>query len=63
MRPVRGHEVDGFDGAQRDHMLIAPRVTLNADGFYRQEDRKRLADLVVEVMAIELLDEDGVGAA
>ena len=45
---MRGHEIDGLDCAQCDHMLIASRITLHAHRLYRQENCEDLADLVVE---------------
>ena len=48
--PARGHEVDGLDGAQRDHVFVAARVADDADRFDRQENGKRLADLVIKTL-------------
>lgn len=44
--PASGHEVDGLDGAQSNHPLVAAAVADHADGLHRQEDAKRLAHLV-----------------
>ncbi|KAF0806036.1 cytosine deaminase [Alcanivorax xiamenensis] len=63
MRPAGGHEVDGFDGAQRHHVFVTAGVADDADGFDREEDGEGLAGFVVEAGVEELLDEDVVGEA
>src|SRR5690606_24445821 len=42
MRPMRRHEVDRLDGAQRDDPLVGTRIADHADGFDRQEDGEGL---------------------
>ena len=60
-RPVRGHEIDRLDRAQRDHVVVTAAIAHHSDRAHRQENRERLAHAVVEVVSAELLDEDGVG--
>ncbi len=59
--PARRHEIDRLDGAQRDDVIVFPAIAHNAHGLDRQEHRKRLARLVIEVVLSQLLDEDVVG--
>ena len=42
VRPARGHEIHGLDGAQRDHGLVAAAVAGDADGLHRQEHGESL---------------------
>ena len=62
-RPARRHEVDGLDRAQRDHVVVAAAVAHDADRAHRQEHGEGLADLVVQPVRAQLLDEDRVGLA
>src|SRR5689334_19478723 len=56
-RPVRGHEVDGLDGAQADDVVVAAAITHHANRTHRQEHRERLRRLVVEIVAAQFFDE------
>ncbi len=58
--PVRGHEINRLDGAQCNDVIVFSAITHDAHRFDRQEHRKRLARLVVEVVFSQLLDEDVV---
>src|SRR5690606_33821347 len=60
VRPARRHEVHRLDGAQGNHVVVAAGVALDAHGPDRQEDGEGLADVVVEVVDAQLLDEDGI---
>jgi len=61
VRPAGGHEVDGFDSADGNHVLVATAVAHDADAGDGQIGRKCLADLVVPAEFAQLFDEDGVG--
>ncbi len=63
MRPAGGHEVDGLDRAQGDDVGVEAVVADHADRAHRQEDGEGLRDLVVEIRAAQLFDEDVVGLA
>ena len=63
MRPTRGHEVDGLDGAQRYDVFVAAGVADDADGFDRQKGGEGLAGFVVEAGGVQFLDEDVVREA
>src|SRR5262249_40560943 len=58
VRPVRRHEVDRLDRAQRDHPLVRTRIADDADRFHRQEHGERLTDVVVQAVRAQLADED-----
>jgi|GEM_PF-7037082 len=60
--PAGGHEVDGFDSADDNHVLVATAVAHDADAGDGQIDRKCLADLVLPAEVAQLFDADGVGS-
>src|ERR1700683_576288 len=62
-RPARGHEINGLDRTQCNHIVIAPPVSHHAYRSHRQEHGERLADLVVKAVPAQLLDENGVRAS
>ena len=62
-RPARGHEVDGLDRAQRDHVVVLARVAEHADRAHGQEHGECLTHGVVEPLLLELRDEHVVRAA
>src|SRR5689334_7597802 len=62
-RPVRGHEVDGLDGAQAHHVVVAAPITHHTHASHRQEHRERLRSLVIQIMPAQLFDEDVVRLA
>src|SRR5213076_2489900 len=55
-RPVRGHEVFGRHGAERDERAVGAEIALHPDAPHRREDRERLRDGAVEVRAPERLE-------
>jgi hypothetical protein len=55
LRPAGRHEVNGFHSAQGDHMGIAAAVTGDTDGPDWKEDRKGLADRIVQFMLMQFL--------
>ncbi|GBE11626.1 hypothetical protein BMS3Abin12_02215 [bacterium BMS3Abin12] len=60
---MRGHEIHRLDRAQRDDVVVAARVADHPYRAHREEYGEGLADLVVEPVGAQLLDEDGVGQA
>src|SRR5258708_1009487 len=62
-RPPRGHEIDRCHRPQGNHVVIAPAVAHDADRSHRQEHRKGLADLVVEIVRAQFFDENCVRTA
>jgi len=56
MCPACRHKVDGFYYADDDDPGLTATITNNADGFYRQEDGKCLAGLVVVIGLMQLFD-------
>mgnify|MGYP001411570002 CR=1 FL=1 len=63
MRPAGGHEIDSLDSTKGHHILVAAGVPDHAYRLDRQEDRKGLTGLVVEIRTVKLFQENGVGAA
>ncbi len=58
MGPAGGHEVDGLHCAHGDHVVVAAPVAGHPHRLHRQENAEGLGNLVVEVVAAQLLDED-----
>ena len=58
-----GHEIDGFNRAQGDHVIIAATVAHDADRSDRQEHGEGLAGAIVKIVPAQLVDEDRIGAA
>jgi hypothetical protein len=46
---MRGHEIGGLHGAQRDDVLVGAAVAHHADRAHRKKNRKRLRNRVVPV--------------
>src|SRR3569833_62372 len=61
--PVGCHEVDRFDGAQGDDVIVTATVAHDSDGADGKENGESLTRAVVEIVFAELFDEDGVCAA
>jgi len=40
MRPVSGHEIIGFHGANGYHIFVSPAISHHANGLHRQKDRE-----------------------
>src|SRR5438132_7086168 len=61
--PVRGHGVVAGDGADDDRVGVRPLVAHHADGAHRRQHREALPELAVQPGPLDLLGDDGVGAA
>ncbi len=59
MRELGGHEIDRLHCVQGDNIVVAPGITHHTDRLDLQEHRKGLADLVVEIVVVELQIKDG----
>ena len=60
---VGGHAVDAGDGAERADVVVGAAVAHDADGADGEEDGEGLPDGVVEAVAADLVEIDGVGLA
>src|SRR4051812_43929290 len=59
--PLRCHEIDGLNRAERHDIFVGTPVTHHANGLYRQKYRKCLRRLVVPARSPELVDKNRIG--
>ena len=52
------HEIDGFDGTQRDHRIMPASITRDANAFHGQKHGECLTGFVVPTGLTQLFDED-----
>ena len=61
--PVGGHAIDAGNGAEGANVLVRAQIAHHPHGLHRQQHRKGLPDLIVEPIALQLVNEDRVGLA